>query len=126
MRRDPPRLAVVDDDDDVRVAVCRLIASAGFAVEAFASGAEFLQSLEREEPDCVVLDLHMPGMSGFEVQEALARDRRSVQVIVLTGHNVAGSHARVLARGAAACLCKPADDRVLLAAIDAALRAGPP
>jgi len=68
-----PLLAVVDDDADVRVALTRLVSSAGFAVETFASGAEFLHSLEDHEPDCVVLDVHMPEMSGFEIQGALAR-----------------------------------------------------
>ena len=72
MEKDATLLAVVDDDADVRVALMRLVSSAGFAVETFASGAEFLRSVEDHEPDCVVLDLHMPGMSGFDVQEALA------------------------------------------------------
>ena len=53
-------LAVVDDDDDVRVALRRLVCSAGFAVETYGSGAEFLRSVDDHEPDCVVLDLHMP------------------------------------------------------------------
>ena len=63
-----PLLAVVDDDADVRVALTRLVASAGFAVEAFASGrgVSALRSAN-QKPDCVVLDLHMPEMSGFEV-----------------------------------------------------------
>jgi FixJ family two-component response regulator len=65
-------LAVVDDDADVRIALQRLVSSAGFAVETFASGAEFLQSIEDHEPDCLVLDLHMPELSGFDVQGALA------------------------------------------------------
>ena len=74
MGRDARLLAVVDDDDDVRVALRRLVSSAGFAVETYASGAEFLRSVDDHEPDCVVLDLHMPRMSGFEVQGALALD----------------------------------------------------
>ena len=75
MPGDPPLLAVVDDDADVRIALVRLVASAGFAVEGFATGAEFLLSIERHVPDCLILDLHMPGMSGFDVQAALARNR---------------------------------------------------
>jgi FixJ family two-component response regulator len=72
MENNATLLAVVDDDEDVRVALVRLVSSAGFAGEAFASGAAFLHSVAYHEPDCVVLDLHMPGMSGFDVQGALA------------------------------------------------------
>jgi FixJ family two-component response regulator len=61
-------LAVVDDDEDVRAALTRLIGSAGFAVESFASGGAFLRSVEDHKPACVVLDLHMPGMNGLDVQ----------------------------------------------------------
>jgi FixJ family two-component response regulator len=68
MVRDVPLLAVVDDDADVRVALTRLISSAGFAVETFASGAEFVRAIEDHRPDCVLLDLHMPEMSGLGVQ----------------------------------------------------------
>ena len=90
MPGDPPLLAVVDDDADVRIALVRLISSAGFAVESFATGAEFLLSIERRVPDCLILDLQMPGMSGFDVQAALARNPRvRVPVVVITGHDYA-------------------------------------
>ena len=89
MGRDAPLLAVVDDDEDVRVALTRLVSSAGFAVETFASGGEFLRSVRDHEPDCVVLDLHMPAMSGFDVQGALARGHPAVPVVVMTGHDTA-------------------------------------
>jgi FixJ family two-component response regulator len=64
-------LAVVDDDEDVRAALTRLIGSAGFAVESFASGGAFLRSVEDHKPACVVLDLHMPGMNGQQVTGTL-------------------------------------------------------
>lgn len=121
MRSDVPLLAVVDDDADVRVALTRLVSSAGFAVETFASGSDFLRTIDHHEPDCIVLDLHMPGMSGFDVQGALARDHAGVPVIVITGHDTQEARARVLDLGAAAYLCKPVDDETLLAAIEAAL-----
>jgi FixJ family two-component response regulator len=70
MGKDTMLLAVVDDDEYVRVALTRLVSSAGFAVETFASGATFLRSVEDHEPHCLVLDLHMPEMSGFDVQGA--------------------------------------------------------
>jgi FixJ family two-component response regulator len=120
MGRDATLLAVVDDDADVRVALTRLVSSAGFIVEAFASGAEFLHSIEDHEPDCLVLDLHMPGMSGFEVQGALAVAHAAVPVVVITGHDTPESRVRALRLGARAYLCKPVDDMALLAAIDGA------
>jgi FixJ family two-component response regulator len=116
-----PLLAVVDDDADVRTALVRLVASAGFAVEAFASGAAFLQSVEDHEPDCVLLDLHMPGVNGFDVQRAMAPAHSSVPVIVITGHDTPDSRTRALGAGARSYLCKPVDQGLLLAAIDSAI-----
>ena len=126
MTQDAPLLALVDDDEDVRVALARLVASAGFAVESFDSGAEFLQSIEDHEPDCVVLDLHMPGMSGFEVQATLARTHATVPVVVITGHDTPESRARALRLGARDYLCKPVDDEALLAAIATTIEGEPP
>ena len=115
------RLAVVDDDEDVRVALTRLVSSAGFAVETYASGAEFLRSIADHEPDCLVLDLHMPDLSGFDVQAALAVGHAGVPVVVITGHDTPDSRARALKLGASAYLCKPVKDDVLLAAIGGAI-----
>lgn len=112
---------MVDDDAEVRVALTRLVASAGFAVETFASCAEFMCSVENHEPDCLLLDLHMPGMSGFELQAALAAAHPAVPVLVITGHDTPDARARALALGAKAYLCKPVDDEELLAAIDHAI-----
>lgn len=117
MAKDTLLLAVVDDDADVRVALTRLVSSAGFAVETFASGAEFLRSVQDHEPDCVVLDLHMPDMSGFEVQGALAGDHPGLPVVVMTGHDTPESRARAVQMGAKVYLRKPINDEVLLAAI---------
>lgn len=121
MPSEAPLLAVVDDDAEVRVALTRLVSSAGFAVETFASGPDFLQTIDHHQPDCLVLDLHMPAMSGFDVQGALAKDHASVPVIVITGHDTPEARARVMGLGAAAYLCKPVDDETLLAAIESAL-----
>jgi FixJ family two-component response regulator len=116
-----PLLAVVDDDADVRVALTRLVSSAGFAVETFASGAEFLRSLQDHEPDCVVLDLHMPEMSGLEVQTALASAHSAVPVVVITGHDTPEARAQAVQLGAKDYLRKPVNDDVLLGAIETAI-----
>ena len=121
MGRDARLLAVVDDDDDVRIALWRLVSSAGFAVETYASGAEFMRSVDDHEPDCVVLDLHMPEMSGFEVQGALALAHAGVPVVILTGHDTPEARTRALEMGAKAYLCKPVDGEALLAAIGGAI-----
>jgi FixJ family two-component response regulator len=121
MVHDALLLAVVDDDADVRVALTRLVSSAGFAVETFGSGAEFLNSIRNHKPDCVVLDLHMPEVSGFDVQCALADAHAAIPVVVITGHDTPESRARTLQLGAKAYLCKPIDDKALLAAIGSAI-----
>ena len=118
-----PRLkvAVVDDEQSICVALQRLIRSANMEVKTYPSGGEFLDSLENAWPDCVVLDLHMPKLTGFDVQARLAQIGARVPVIVVTGHDTPESRARALANGAAAYLLKPVDDQMLLDAISAAI-----
>ncbi len=119
-------LAVVDDDEDVRAALTRLIGSAGFAVESFASGGAFLRSVEDHKPACVVLDLHMPGMNGLDVQASLGATHAGLPVVVITGHDTPHSRARAAQLGAKAYLCKPVNDEALLAAISGAIANVPP
>ena len=121
MASDPPLIAVVDDDSDVRLALERLLCAAGFATETFGSGEAFLQVVDSHEPDCVVLDLHMPGMSGFEVQARLASIHAGIPVVLVTGHDTPDSRLRASRSGAKSYLCKPVDQEVLLDAIQAAI-----
>jgi len=116
----PPHVAVVDDEEPVRKALMRLMRSAGLSVETFASGAEFLKSLDTRLPDCVLLDLHMPHMNGFHVQADLARKCAALPVIIITGHDLPLVRERAMAGGASAFLRKPVLDRTLLDAISAA------
>jgi FixJ family two-component response regulator len=126
MARNPPLIAFVDDDEDVRIALGRLASAAGMATEAFASGAAFLRSIDDHEPDCVVLDLHMAVMDGFEVQAALGWRGSAVPVVVITGYDLPAARQRALALGARGYLCKPVDGEQLLATIGAVMRAGSP
>jgi FixJ family two-component response regulator len=112
-----PFVAVVDDEEPVRRALERLFRSAGLEAETFASGEAMLEDLSRREPDCVVLDLHMPGMSGFEVQRLLAERARRIPVVVLTGQDSRESFERATSAGASAYLRKPVDGQMLLAAV---------
>ena len=110
-----PTIAVVDDEQPVRRALQRLLRAAGFDVRLFASGADFMAHLDGI--DCVILDLHLPGMSGFDVQEALTARNSQLPVVVLTGNDTPANRSRSLANGAYAYLCKPVDDKVLLEAL---------
>jgi FixJ family two-component response regulator len=116
-----PRIAVVDDDPFVLRGLRRLLRSAGFDVDTYASGADFLNAEVDDEPDCVVLDLHMPQTTGFEVQAQLARSGRSTPVIVITGDDTPEAQSRALRLGAKGYFGKPVDDEALLAAIGAAI-----
>lgn len=118
-------VAVVDDDEAVRSALSRLIRSMGFESEVFASGEDFLAALPTRRPDCVVLDLHMPKVSGFDVQERMSRGGFDVPVIVITGHDSPEAQARALSGGASFYLRKPVDDQVLMEAINVAVVRGP-
>jgi FixJ family two-component response regulator len=123
VNQDRQTVAIVDDEEPVRRALQRLMVSAGIAVESFASGAEFLASLSTRRPACLVLDLHMPGVNGFEVQARLAKCADPLPIVVITGHDTAESRRRVMEGGAAAYLRKPVDDQVLLDAVAAAIAA---
>jgi len=112
-------IAVVDDEEPIRKALTRLLRSAEMDVAAFPSGSEFLDALETHRPDCVVLDLHMPLMNGFEVQAWLAGAK--VPVVIITGHDSVETRDRALAGQPVAYLRKPVDDQLLLDAIALAL-----
>ena len=116
-----PLVAVVDDEEAVRRALERLLRSAGIETETFSTGGAMLEDLARRKPDCIVLDLHMPGMSGFEIQAALAERDLRIPVVVLTGHDTPEASERATASGAAAYLRKPVDGAVFLAAVAAAV-----
>jgi FixJ family two-component response regulator len=116
-----PLIAVVDDEEPVRIALRRLLRSAGLDVETFPSGVEFLESLPTRRPDCVVLDLHMPLMDGFAVQARLAKSSAPVPVVIITGHDSTETRDRALAGRPVAYLRKPVNDQTLLDAIELAL-----
>jgi FixJ family two-component response regulator len=103
---------VVDDDASVRRSLRRLVQSAGYAVETFGSAREFLDWLPGGRAACLVLDVHMKEMSGFDLQERLA-----VPIVFITSHDEAATRARIERSGAAAHLWKPFDDEALLDAI---------
>lgn len=121
MNHRAPVVAVVDDEDDVRLALRRLLRSAGFDVLAYESGSEFLRHAARSLPDCVVLDLRMPGSNGLVVLDTMQAQAMRMPVVVLTGNDTPDSRGQALARGADAYLSKPVDGDALINAVQAAI-----
>jgi FixJ family two-component response regulator len=117
----PPVVFVVDDDPSVRKSLTRLLASAGYAVEAFASAREFLARDRHAGPCCLVLDVRMPGLTGLELQEALAAAGRRMSIVFVTGHGDIAMSVKAMKSGAVDLLTKPFDAKDLLKAIQRAL-----
>ena len=117
-----PLIAIVDDDEAVLRALRRLLRACGLRAETFASGRTFLDALPRQVPACVLLDVQMPGLDGWEVQAELATSGWRVPVIFITAHQDAAAQERAMGTGAVAFLRKPFTDQQLLEAIDAAVR----
>ena len=111
---------VVDDDKSVRKALARLLKSAGVPARAFASGEELLLAEKSEEPDCMIVDIQMPGMNGFELCEKLKQSGSQVPVIFMTAFDDDRSRERAHDAGAIAYFRKPIDDQVLLDSISSA------
>ena len=124
MRNVTSLVAIVDDEESVRKALKRLLRAAGLEAESYATGQEFLEQAATREPDCVVLDLHMPVMSGSQLLAEIRKMPRRPPVVVITAHDVPEKRDECLAAGACAYLRKPLEDRLLLNAISAALRSG--
>lgn len=117
MKRFDGFVAVVDDDPSVRRALTRLLRSVGVPAFGHASGPEFLESRELHNVDCLVLDVHMPGMTGLEVLEEVRVAASKLPVVLMTGRYELEFEERALAAGASALLRKPFSDAVLFAAI---------
>src|ERR1700755_3337889 len=122
MNHEPvPQVYVVDDDVSVREALSSLIRSAGLTVKTFASASESLCGLEKEQPGCLGLDIQLPDINGFELQQRLATDHIQIPIIFLTGHGDIPMSVRAIKAGALEFLTKPFDDEYLLEAIRSAI-----
>ncbi|HVQ04534.1 MAG TPA: response regulator [Burkholderiaceae bacterium] len=113
-------VAVVDDELPIRKALTRLLRSASYQVQSFGSGAEFLASLEVSKPACLVLDIRMQGMTGFDVQARLQARQIALPIVFITALDDPHDIARAKQSGAIALLRKPFGDDEFLAAIEAA------
>lgn len=116
-----PRVFVIDDEPSVRKALERLLRSGGLAVSTCASAQEYLDQYDPDLPGCLVLDLSMPGLSGLELQQALAAKGPTPPIIFLTGRGDVPSSVQAMKRGAVEFLTKPVDEGVLLEAVRQAI-----
>jgi FixJ family two-component response regulator len=114
-----PLISVLDDEPQYCKALARLLKTHGFEVVTFTHGEEFLEACAARLPNCLLLDLHMPGLNGFEVLERIAV--RHVAVLVITGHDQPGNAERVRALGGLDYFLKPVNELQLLGAIRAAI-----
>jgi len=114
-------VVIVDDEALVRDALLDLFDEAGFPACAFSSGEDFLASGCQYECSCLITDLRMPGMSGFDLQSRLNAERLSIPIIFISAHGDERMRLHALRRGAVEFLAKPFDDEVLLKTVRAAL-----
>jgi FixJ family two-component response regulator len=114
-------VGIVDDDPSVRKGLARLVKGAGYRVEVFASAREFLARPQQEDPSCLLLDVRMPGLTGPELQEALAIAGRRMSIVFVSGHGDVVGSVKAMKGGAIDFLTKPVDARELLDAIERAV-----
>jgi len=122
MSNPTPTVFVVDDDPSVRKGLRRLLKSAGYGVETFASAEDFL-ALDKSGygPACLILDLQMPGMNGLDLQDELTNQNHIMPIVFVTGHGDIPSSVKAIKKGAVEFLCKPFDDEKLFDAVEEAL-----
>lgn len=121
LRQPDPVIAIVDDDPSARKGVQRLIRSVGWKVETFASAQEFLARPQAGFPNCLVLDLQLPGLSGLELQNRIKEFELGVPIVFLTGHGDIPASVQAMKAGAVEFLTKPVDEQELLRAIQEAV-----
>ena len=116
----PRHISIVDDDGSIREALKSLMRSVRFSVDAYGSAEEFLASERVNDTACLILDVYLPGMNGFELQNHLKAEGRAMPIIFITAHSDEASRQRALKGGAIDFLSKPVRREVLLKAIQSA------
>lgn len=113
---------VIDDDVSVRRALARLMASADLRAKTFASGEEFLAAEDPARADCLVMDIHLGGMTGLQLQERLMAMGSNTPIIFITAFDDDATRIKAQQAGAQAYFSKPFDDQALLDAIEISIR----
>jgi FixJ family two-component response regulator len=124
MTKPPPTVYVVDDDPAVLKSLDRLLRAASFQPETFGSAQEFIAQHQADAPGCLVLDVNMPGFTGLDLQQWLARAQDPLPIIFITGYGDVPTSVQAMKAGAVDFLTKPVDEQTLLRAIEDALRRG--
>ena len=124
MLKQATRVSIVDDEPSVRDALARLLRAQSLDAKAFDSAAAFIASLDDFSPDCLVVDFHMPEMTGLELQQYLQQARIGIPTVVITAHDDDKARELCIASGASAFLIKPLSNSVLIEAIRAAIGSG--
>jgi DNA-binding NtrC family response regulator len=124
MNTDKPFVFVIDDDSSIRQSLSNLLRSAGLNVETFASAQEFLARERPPGPGCLVLDVQLPGLSGLDLQQELAKNNAAIPIIFITGHGDIPMTVRAMKAGAIEFLTKPFRDEDLLNAVEQAINRG--
>jgi FixJ family two-component response regulator len=119
MASNPLHVAIVDDDASVLTALSRLLGTCSYRTATYQSARAFLESLRHGTPQCLVVDMQMPEVTGLDLLHHLTRHGIRIPTVVITGHDEAGNRARCEAVGTRAYLLKPLQGDVLIAAIDA-------
>ncbi|MEK1896444.1 MAG: response regulator [Rhizobium sp.] len=120
-KRGPPTVIIIDDDESVREALRGLFESVGLATETHGSVPEFLSADDPDRAGCIVLDIRLPGQSGLEFQEALAKSRHPRSVVLISAHVDVAMAVRAMKAGAIDVLTKPVREQDLLEAVNRAL-----
>jgi FixJ family two-component response regulator len=119
--RNGKMVAVIEDDESYRVAVQRLLKSAGFSVQSFASAEDFLRSGQQHETGCLITDIRMPGISGLDLQAKLNADHCPIPTIFITAHGDEDMRLQAMRGGAVKFMVKPFDGAILLESVRVAL-----
>jgi FixJ family two-component response regulator len=120
--RNVPVISIIDDDESIRSGTMRLVRSRGFVAHAFPSATEFLHSKQLAETSCLISDIHMPEMSGIQLQATLRMRGHDIPIIFITAFPNDKIRAQALARGAVCFLDKPFEGEALLRCLDTALK----
>ena len=114
-------VAIIEDDESYRLAVQRLLKSAGLSVRSFASAEDFLSSGQQQETGCLIADIRMPGMSGLDLQAKLISDHYPIPTIFMTAHGDEKMRMQAMRAGAVKFFTKPFDGENLIDAVRVAL-----
>ena len=115
-------IAVIDDDDSFRIALVESLSSLGYGSDGYASAEDYIGATEGKSFNCVVTDIHMPGMSGLDLMKCLATSGSTTPVVLITGRSDKNLEARATAAGAACLLRKPFEINDLIKCIEGAVR----